>query len=69
MESEFEYQLDEKDILVIGQSLAKLNRSFGDFTSMITGGYTKEHQFSLKVEEAYKAYLQNGAKSSLFDLR
>ena len=53
MEEEFEYQLDEKDILVIGQSLAeKLNRSFGDFTSMITGGYTEEHQFSLKVEEA-----------------
>jgi DNA polymerase, archaea type len=63
MEKQFNYQLNEKDILAIGQSLAeKLNKSFGDFTSMITGGYTEEHQFSLKVEEAYKAYLQNGAK-------
>jgi len=62
-EKDFDYLLDEQDILLIGQALAeKLNKSFGEFTSVITGGYTEEHSFSLKVEEAYKAYLQAGAK-------
>jgi len=62
-EKAFNHSFDENDVLTIGQALAeKLNRSFGDFTSMITGGFTKEHEFSLKVEEAYKAYLQAGAK-------
>lgn len=59
----FDYQLQESDIMKIGAILSeKLNKSFADFAELVTGGITKEHAFSVKVEEAYAAYMQAGAK-------
>lgn len=62
-EEMFEHKLQEEDILAIGRIISeKLNRSFGEFALEATGGCTDQHAFDVKVEEAYKAYMQAGAK-------
>ena len=62
-EKKFDYKLGEDDILAIGKAISdKLNKSFGEFALIATGGATEEHAFDVKVEEAYKAYMQAGAK-------
>jgi DNA polymerase elongation subunit (family B) len=62
-ETRLNYSLAEEDILKIGACLSeKLNKSFSEFAIEVTGGYTDKHSFDVKVEEAYKAYMQTGAK-------
>ena len=62
-EKKLGHSLTEDDILKIGAAISeKMNRSFADFAEFATGGCTREHYFDVKVEEAYKAYMQAGAK-------